>query len=87
MGKKTDSINKIISIATKVFAEVGFAGARVDEIAKRAGVNKATIYYNIGNKEVLYSNVLKSIFELPVKEFAEIISWNIFQRRRRLSIP
>ncbi len=74
MGKKTKSINKIISIATKVFAEVGFAGARVDDIAKRAGVNKATIYYNIGNKEVLYSNVLKSIFELPVKEFAEIIN-------------
>lgn len=73
MGKKTTSIDKIISTATNVFAESGFAGARVDDIAKRAGVNKATIYYKIGNKESLYSTVLTSMFEKPLNMFETVI--------------
>ena len=73
MGKKTTSIDKIISTATIVFAESGFAGARVDDIAKRAGVNKATIYYKIGNKNSLYSAVLKSMFEKQLNMFEAIL--------------
>jgi len=45
-----------------VFAESGYAGARMDEIADRAGVNKATIYYHIGDKESLYTRVLHEHF-------------------------
>ncbi len=62
MGIRANARDTIIRAATSVFAETGYSGARVDEIARRAGVNKATIYYNIGNKEVLYSCVLQSIF-------------------------
>ncbi|MDH5257788.1 MAG: TetR/AcrR family transcriptional regulator [Gammaproteobacteria bacterium] len=59
----------ILQTATRHFANAGFDGARVDEIAAEAGVNKATLYYRIGNKEALYeaifveiiSNVLKDI--------------------------
>ncbi|MBW1911924.1 MAG: TetR/AcrR family transcriptional regulator, partial [Deltaproteobacteria bacterium] len=46
----------------EIFAESGFAGARVDEIAKRAGVNKAMIYYRIGDKKALYVEVLHDVF-------------------------
>lgn len=62
MKRKQDTLETIINAATIVFAETGFAGARMDQIAERAGVNKATIYYNIGNKETLYSQVLLSTF-------------------------
>ncbi|HVR42592.1 MAG TPA: helix-turn-helix domain-containing protein, partial [Thermoanaerobaculia bacterium] len=41
----------ILDVAAAVFAEQGFAGARIDEIARRAGVNKAMLYYRVGNKE------------------------------------
>ena len=60
--KRTQSTKRILDAAANVFAEVGFAGARVDEIAKRAGINKAMIYYRIGDKEALYAHVLHSIF-------------------------
>jgi len=60
--KKSDTIRCILSAATEVFAEVGFAGARVDEIARRANVNKAMIYYRIGDKEALYAQVLHDVF-------------------------
>ena len=62
MNDKNQTIQRILEAATEVFSRVGFAGARVDEIAKRAGVNKATIYYNIGNKKTLYARVLQTIF-------------------------
>ena len=60
--KRSESLRRILDAATEIFAEVGFAGARVDEIAKRAGVNKATIYYRIGDKEALYARVLHDVF-------------------------
>lgn len=62
MNDKNQTIQRILDAATEVFSRVGFAGARVDEIARRAGVNKATIYYNIGNKKTLYARVLQTIF-------------------------
>ena len=53
---------RILGAASAVFAEVGFAGARVDEIARRAGINKAMLYYHVGDKRDLYSEVLKRNF-------------------------
>lgn len=60
----------ILEVAAREFADKGFEGARVDEIAKEAGVNKATLYYRIGDKEALYSAVL----EHALGECAEGIS-------------
>jgi AcrR family transcriptional regulator len=53
---------KILDAASSAFAEKGFAGARVDEIANRAGVNKAMLYYHVGDKEALYGEILKQNF-------------------------
>jgi AcrR family transcriptional regulator len=53
-----DTRARIIAAAAEVFASIGFAGARVDEIAARAGVNKAMLYYHVGDKDKLYATVL-----------------------------
>lgn len=50
--------DRILDAATEVFAEKGFGETRVDEIAARAGVNKAMLYYHVGGKEELYAAVL-----------------------------
>ena len=52
---------RILEAAAGVFSEGGFSGARVDEIAERAGVNKAMIYYHIGNKDALYAEVIQNV--------------------------
>jgi AcrR family transcriptional regulator len=60
-SKRSPEINateKILLSARKEFAEYGLAGARVDRIASRAGVNKAMIYYYFRSKENLYQTVI-----------------------------
>lgn len=51
----------ILRAASAVFAEEGFGGARVDVIARRAGVNKAMLYYHVGDKAALYEAVLLQV--------------------------
>ncbi len=51
----------ILGAAAEVFAEKGFDGARVDAIARRAGANKAMLYYHVGDKKALYDAVVGSI--------------------------
>lgn len=53
-----DPYQRIVAAAAEVFATSGFEGARIDDIAARAGVNKAMLYYHVGDKERLYSAVL-----------------------------
>lgn len=60
MDQSTEQI--ILEAATRHFAEKGFEGARVEEVARAAGVNKATLYYQIGDKEALYHAVLERVF-------------------------
>lgn len=55
----------LLSAATEAFADVGYAGARVDEIAERAHVNKRMIYEYFGDKHGLYREVLTSRLAVP----------------------
>ncbi|MDQ7073808.1 MAG: TetR/AcrR family transcriptional regulator [Gammaproteobacteria bacterium] len=59
--KKDQRQHAILLAATEAFKEKGFEGARVDQIAEAAGVNKATLYYRIGDKAALYAAVLDFI--------------------------
>src|ERR1035441_10355936 len=50
---------RILSAALKEFAADGFAGARVDAIARRAAINKRMLYHYFGDKEGLFRAVLR----------------------------
>ena len=51
--------DRLLEAAFEEFSSHGFAGARVDEIASRAGANKALIYQYFGDKEALFQHVLE----------------------------
>jgi TetR/AcrR family transcriptional regulator len=53
---------EILEVATTEFAERGFSGARVDEIADRMRTTKRMIYYYFGSKERLYVAVLERAY-------------------------
>ena len=52
---------EILEAALSVFAEKGFAAARMDDIAARARVSKGTIYLYFPNKEELFREVVRAI--------------------------
>jgi AcrR family transcriptional regulator len=61
---------RIIDAARAEFAESGYPGARVDQIASRAGVNKAMIYYHFNSKKNLYLEVIRA-FYLDARAFLQ----------------
>src|SRR2546422_1034550 len=54
---------RILQAAFKEFAAKGFAGARVDGIARRASINKRMLYHYFGDKEALFVEVLRRKIE------------------------
>jgi TetR/AcrR family transcriptional regulator len=56
------SPDRILAAAAVEFAARGFAGARVDRIARRARINKAMLYYHFGSKQALYEALLRRTF-------------------------
>src|SRR4051794_33368803 len=53
---------EILEVARREFAEHGYSGARVDEIAERTRTTKRMIYYYFGSKEGLYMAVLETAY-------------------------
>ena len=49
---------RILAAALREFSDKGFAGARVDRIARRARVNKRMLYHYFGNKASLFREIL-----------------------------
>ncbi len=64
---------KILTAARKTFARHGYSGTSVDEIARRAGVNKATLYYQIGDKDTLYANVIHQVLGNIAQSVAQAV--------------
>jgi AcrR family transcriptional regulator len=50
---------QILAAALEIFGEVGLARARLDDIAKRAGISKGTIYVYFPDKEELFREVVR----------------------------
>ena len=86
----------ILAAATQEFTAKGLEGARVDDIARRAGINKRMIYHYFKDKAGLYLAVLESTYEAiriaeiglnlghrdPVEGMKELVAftWNYFIR-------
>ena len=51
----------LLDAARAAFAASGFAGASMRDVASRAGVRKASLFYHFGSKEALYREVLGGV--------------------------
>jgi AcrR family transcriptional regulator len=59
--RKEERPRDIVAAALAIFAEKGFAGARLDEIAARAGVSKGTLYLYFDDKAALFRAVVREV--------------------------
>ena len=71
--RKEDRPQEITEAAFEVFAEEGYAAARVEEVAKRAGVSKGLTYLYFKTKEELFKAVVKSVVVRRVDALVEAV--------------
>lgn len=64
---------RIFEAATREFAEKGYAGSRIDRIARDAGINKQRIYAYFRDKENLFVQVWRRTYELIFEEDQEFL--------------
>ena len=81
------SPDRILAAAALEFSERGYAGARVDRIARRARVNKAMLYYHFGSKQGLYRTLLRNTFGKIAAELEVIAAVGRSPRPRRSTPP
>ncbi len=63
----------LLSAAAELFAARGFDGTTVDEIARRAGANKAMVSYHFGGKAGIYEEILATTFAHAAGEVQAIL--------------
>jgi AcrR family transcriptional regulator len=65
---------EILDAALAVFAERGFAAARMDDIARRAGVTKGTIYLYFENKEAVFKSLVREAVGTTISTIASTVA-------------
>lgn len=65
--------SEILDAALDVFAEKGFAAAKLDDIAARAGISKGTLYLYFTSKEELLKGVVRERIVNMIEEGRELI--------------
>ena len=76
MKKSTDenTEEQILNAAEHVFQTKGMNGARMQEIADKAGINKAMLHYYYRSKQLLFEAVLKNAFSLLAPQLNAILN-------------
>lgn len=75
MNDQETTRERIKAAALEEFVERGYDGARMQEIADRAGANKAMIHYYFTSKDALFEAILRETFEELFQLFSQI--WNM----------
>ena len=65
---------EILDAALACFAERGFAATRLDDVAKRAGVTKGTLYLYFPNKEELFKEVVRQAVVANIARGEELVA-------------
>lgn len=71
--KKDTTEDKILEAAKTVFISKGMEGARMQEIADEAGINKALLHYYFRSKERLFEAIFSEIFKFAFPKLSRII--------------
>jgi len=87
MAQKTiETQENILAAARTIFAQKGLAGARMQEIADSAGINKALLHYYYRSKEKLFEQIFEEAFKKLARPLAAFLADDseLFQKIRNI---
>src|SRR5437588_6021493 len=70
--KSADKRDAILAAALDEFSAAGFAAARLEDVARRAGVAKGTIYLYFRDKEALFQELIRSLLSPLIGRFEAV---------------
>lgn len=73
-GKDENTEKKILEAAKNVFQSKGMDGARMQEIADKAGINKAMLHYYYRSKQLLFEAVFEDAFSMLAPQLNAILN-------------
>lgn len=68
-----DRMTTILDAAREVFIERGFAAARIEDVAARAGIAKGTVYLHFDSKEALFKALIASVVAPALGEMEAVM--------------
>lgn len=80
--EQEDARTRLIDAAITLFAEKGYEGTSVRDLATAAGVNVAAVSYHFGSKDALYTEALRACLA-PCAEIREQMQVHLDHARRR----
>jgi AcrR family transcriptional regulator len=72
--ERRDGREALLQAALEVFAERGYAGASVDQIAERAGYSKGALYWHFPGKDDVFFALLEERIDRPWRETIDILA-------------
>lgn len=86
-SKNTSAEIGILNAAKRIFQQKGMQGARMQEIADEAGINKALLHYYFRSKQLLFEAVFKQAFLLLAPQLNNVINENtsLFEKIEKFS--
>ncbi|MDC1230027.1 TetR/AcrR family transcriptional regulator [bacterium] len=73
-SKNKNTEAQILNAAKQIFQTKGMDGARMQEIADKAGINKALLHYYYRNKQLLFEAVFKNAFSLLAPQLSAVLN-------------
>lgn len=77
MSQERNTEEQIIAAAKKIFSTKGLAGARMQDIADEAGINKAMLHYYYRSKEKLFEIVFTEALDKLLDRMSNVINANM----------
>jgi TetR/AcrR family fatty acid metabolism transcriptional regulator len=74
--------NQIIEAAIKVFSELGFQNARMDDIAEESGLSKGSLYWYFESKDDIILTILDHLFDQELFEWKDLAQIESSAKRR-----
>lgn len=73
---RAEAANKLLTAADELLGEKGYGAASAREVAERAGVNKALVFYYFGSLDALFDRVLERYYEAHLAAMAGAVKTN-----------
>ena len=65
---------ELVRIAARLFKEQGYNATKLADIAREAGLDRATIYYYVGSKEELFRETVEGVLDVNMAEAERLIA-------------